>query len=98
MANPVVNKTHFTVEEWLALEESSPVRHEFYFGEIFSMAGGTTVHNLINGNIFSAIRPFARKTGCRVFFADVKLELIENKYYVYPDIIYTCHPEDKEFC
>lgn len=96
MANPQVNKTQYTFEEWLELEESSGTRHEFYFGEVFSMAGGTTVHNLINGNIFSAIRPFARKADCRVFFADVKLELIEKKYYVYPDIIYTCHADDKE--
>lgn len=52
MANPIINKTYHTFEEWIELEEVSSVRHDFYFGEIFAMAGGTTVHNLINGNIF----------------------------------------------
>lgn len=58
--------------------------------------GGTTQHNLISGNIFAALRPFARKSDCRVFFADVKLELLEKKYYVYLDIMYTCNAADKQ--
>jgi Uma2 family endonuclease len=95
MANPIADKVHHTFEEWLALEDTSSERHEYYYGEVFAMAGGTTAHNLISGNIFSSLRLFARKTDCRVFFADVKLELVENKYYVYPDVLYTCHSEDK---
>ncbi len=96
MANPKIDTPHHTFEKWLELEEVSPVRHEFYFGEVFSMAGGTTNHNLINGNIFASLRAFARKSDCRVFIADVKLELVEKKYYVYPDIIYTCNKDDKQ--
>jgi Uma2 family endonuclease len=96
MANPIANKTRHSFEEWLELEETSDCRHEFYFGEVFAMAGGTTQHNLINGNIFAALRPFARLSDCRVFFADVKLELVAKKYYVYPDIMYTCHSVDKQ--
>ena len=96
MANPIVDKNQHTFEEWLELEEVSSVRHEFYFGEVFAMAGGTTNHNLINGNIFASLRTFARQADCRVFIADVKLELVEKKYYVYPDVIYTCNQEDKQ--
>lgn len=79
MANPIVDKNQHTFEEWLELEEVSSIRHEFYFGEVFAMAGGTTNHNLINGNIFASLRTFARKSDCRVFIADVKLELVEKK-------------------
>lgn len=96
MANPIVDKNQHTFEEWLELEEVSTVRHEFYFGEVFAMAGGTTNHNLITGNIFASLRTFARKSDCRVFIADVKLELVEKKYYVYPDVIYTCNQDDKQ--
>lgn len=96
MANPIVDKNQHTFEEWLEMEEVSSVRHEFYFGEVFAMAGGTTNHNLINGNIFASLRIFARKSDCRVFIADVKLELVEKKYYVYPDVIYTCNQDDKQ--
>ncbi len=96
MANPIADKTHYSFEEWIELDEVSPVRHEYYFGEVFAMAGGTTVNNLICGNIYTSLRPFARKTDCRVFFADVKLELVAKKYYAYPDIIYTCDTGDKQ--
>ena len=37
----------YTAEEYFALEAHSEVRHEFFDGEVFAMAGGTKSHNLI---------------------------------------------------
>ncbi len=34
----------YTYAEYVALEEHSPVRHEFIGGEIYAMAGGTPAH------------------------------------------------------
>lgn len=96
MANPIANKTHYTFEEWLELEEKSPVRHEFYFGEIFVMAGGTINHNRIVNNVSALLRPFARGAGCEYFTENIKLELASANYYVYPDIMYTCHDQDRK--
>lgn len=46
---------HYTVEEYLALEEASEIRHEFYEGEIFAMAGASLPHNRIIGNGYRAL-------------------------------------------
>lgn len=34
------SQRRFTIAEYLALEEDSLEKHEFYQGEIFAMAGG----------------------------------------------------------
>jgi hypothetical protein len=35
---------HYSFKDYLAVEESNPVRHEFLDGEIYAMAGGTILH------------------------------------------------------
>lgn len=37
---------HYTPAEYFALEEQSELRHEFFDGEVFAIAGGTKSHNL----------------------------------------------------
>jgi len=34
---------HYTIEEYLVVEAMSPVRNEYFDGEILAMAGGTTI-------------------------------------------------------
>ena len=45
VANQPKHQKLYTIEEYLALEEKSEVRHEFYNGEIYAMAGRTINHN-----------------------------------------------------
>jgi Uma2 family endonuclease len=85
-------KTLISFEDYLEFEQSSDVRHEFVDGFLFAMAGASDPHNLIAGNIFSALRVAARGTACRVFQSDMKV-LANGKGY-YPDVILTCHPDD----
>lgn len=90
-------KTQFyTFEEYLDLEKFSAFKHEFYQGEVFAMAGGTLNHNQLALNIAFVLRQKIREKNksCRVFSGDVKLEFIKNEYYVYPDVMMTCHPMD----
>lgn len=34
-----------SIEEYLAMEDNAEVKHEYYQGEIFAIAGGTVPHN-----------------------------------------------------
>ncbi len=86
-------KKHYTVEEYFALEETSEIRHEFFNGEIFAMAGTTLNHSRIASNIEFALRN-QRKQHCDVFRESVKLEAIKDFYYPYPDVMLTCNPFD----
>lgn len=83
-----------SVEDYLAFEESSEVRHEYVGGEIHAMAGESVAHNTIAGNVFAVLRTKLRGGPCRVFFENVKLRLQvagEDIFY-YPDVVVSCHP------
>ncbi len=43
-AQPVVK---YTLAQYLAFEEQSETKHEYYAGEIFAMAGASPAHNRI---------------------------------------------------
>jgi Uma2 family endonuclease len=94
MGHAQVEEKKYTVEEYLQLEEKSEIRHEFYDGEIFAMAGTTMNHNRIVGRIRSYLEGVFIPKGCDVFAENVKVEVIRNFYYPYPDVIVTCAPED----
>jgi Uma2 family endonuclease len=81
-----------TVEDYLKLEESATVRHEYVGGEIFAMVGATKRHNRIIGNIFGRLWEAARGGGCRVYSESVKLRLADDSIY-YPDVMVACGPE-----
>jgi Uma2 family endonuclease len=79
-----------TFEEYMVCEELNEIRHEFYKGEVFAMAGASKVHNIIIMNFSSFWNKQIRKRGCHLYAENVKLELIKNQYYVYPDLMMTC--------
>ena len=84
-----------TVEEYLAFEDASSVRHEYVDGYIYAMTGGSLRHNYIAFNIASQLRAAARGGPCRVFINDVKVRVGESKFY-YPDVVVVCGPVDMD--
>lgn len=82
-----------TIEEYLAFEEQSDIRHEYVGGEIHAMAGASERHQLIAFNIATEMREAARKRGCRIILTDVKLRVARDVVY-YPDIMVVCDPDD----
>lgn len=91
-----IEKRKYTYAEYLQLEHDTQIRHEFWNGEVFAMAGGTGNHNRIGLKIASILSAKFEPLGCKVFFNDVKLELQEENYYVYPDVILTCDKDDND--
>jgi Uma2 family endonuclease len=83
------NPTRISVEDYIAGELQSDVRHEYLWGVVYAMAGGSTDHNTIAGNIFAALRQHVRGGPCQVFFVDVKvrLRIAEEDVFYYPDIM-----------
>jgi Uma2 family endonuclease len=77
-----------TLEEYLAFEERSTVKHEYVAGEAYAMPGVTTRHNLITLNLARHLHVTARARGCYVFATDVKLKVADRVYY--PDVMVAC--------
>lgn len=86
---------YITPEQYLALEEKSPVKHEYINGYIYAMAGASDPHITVTGNIFTLIRNHIRGSGCRVFFTDMKTRIEAINRFYYPDVMVTCDERDK---
>ena len=71
-------KSYLTPEEYLQLESSSEIKHEYFDGEIFAMAGATDTHVTIALNIAVLLRSHLRGSACRVYISDMKVQ-IESK-------------------
>lgn len=85
----------YTPAEYFALEEQSEVRHEYFEGEVFAMAGGTKAHNLLAKAMMNGLDAALLGRRCQVFIGDVRVVITENRHYVYPDVVVSCDPEDE---
>lgn len=87
VSNPI--QQYWTVEEYLAYEQETDIRHEYIDGEIFAMAGGTENHSLITGNSYTEISYQLRGSSCRAYTSDLRAKISDIKY-VYPDFSVVC--------
>lgn len=80
-------KRHYTLEEYLQLEEKATYKSEYRNDEIVSMTGGTTDHNKIALN-FAATLKFALKgQNYDIYIGDVRLWIPQYRQYTYPDVM-----------
>ena len=84
----------YSYTEYIQLENTSREKHDFYYGEVFNMAGGTKLHNEIVNEVFFCLRNKSKKKECKIYTENVKLELEQNNFYVYPDLMLTCNEAD----
>ncbi len=85
-------KRHYTIDEYFAVEVMSPVRNEYYDGEILAMAGGSANHNRISRNVLLALEPKLREgRGCESLGSDTRI-LAPSGLYTYPDVVVICGP------
>ena len=89
------SNTDLSPEDYLELENRSDIRHEYIDGEIYAMAGTGGIHNIISGNFYMALRNHVQNSGCRVYFADLKVKLNEGSRFYYPDLLVTCDERDE---
>lgn len=85
-------KSYLSVEDYLAGEKESRIRHEYVYGQVYAMAGTSDRHNLIAGNIYARLSDHLEDAApCAPFISDMKVEVDENNYY-YPDVVVACDP------
>jgi Uma2 family endonuclease len=83
----------YTEEEYLAMEEQSQEKHEFYNGKMIAMPGGTATHNLIATNIATGLTIALEKSlqeNFLVFNSDMKIHIARIASFVYPDAVVVC--------
>ena len=75
--------------DYLAREQTSDIKHEFYGGEIFAMSGGTFAHGHLAARCISLLD---RTLGgpCRVGSSDVRIFVPDANEACYPDASIIC--------
>lgn len=83
-----------TAADYLAWEEEQPEKSEYVRGEIFAMVGASQRDVTIAGNVFASLHQALDGTPCRAYVSDIKLRVLEDEAYFYPDVLVTCDPAD----
>jgi len=83
-------KRYITEEEYLAMEEQSLEKHEYYAGEVFAKSGTKVPHNIIAINLLGDIATHLRGKSCKPFHSDQRIYIEKNGLFTYPDISIVC--------
>jgi Uma2 family endonuclease len=84
----LAHQVRYTYAEYVLLEKYSNVKHEFWDGQMYAMAGGTLEHGVISGNAFASLHAQLRAR-CRVVGSDVRI-LTATGLATYPDTTVIC--------
>ncbi|MEZ5537436.1 MAG: Uma2 family endonuclease [Thiolinea sp.] len=78
-----------SVEDYLAGEQHSDIRHEYVDGVAYAMAGGSVNHNLIGGNVYRLLANHLLDQSCTPFTGDMLLRTTQTRFH-YPDVAVFC--------
>lgn len=83
-----------SVEDYLAGELESPIKHEYLGGVVYAMAGARNLHNVIARNILGELYQRLRGKRCQPHNSDTKIRIVlprQVRFY-YPDTSVVCRP------
>lgn len=98
----------YTIEEYVRLEESSPIKHEYIKGEIrvmgggieidgrVVMGGGTIAHARISMKIGRLLGNQLEGRPCEAYSSDARLRVLAADLITYPDVVVGCGPVEQD--
>jgi Uma2 family endonuclease len=90
-----------SVEDYLAGELVSPIKHEYVGGVVYAMAGAIIRQNRIATNTLGSLHARLRGRPCEPFNSDtkVRVRLPHQTRFYYPDAMVVCesNPENDSF-
>ncbi len=87
---------YFSPDEYLQIEEQSPIKHEYINGCLYAMVGVSQNHNLISLKLSSALLQHTQGSSCLVFMSDIKVRIEQRNRFFYPDVAVSCDARDRE--
>jgi Uma2 family endonuclease len=79
-----------TEEEFLALERTSEVKHEFFRGKVFEMAQANPDHSLISANSICHLGNLLRSLGYQVYDGNLFVKVEATGLLTHPDVTVVC--------
>lgn len=95
MAATAAKLDYITVEDYLAGEEVSEVKHEYVDGQVYAMAGGKINHNRIARNVSAYLWNHLRGQPCEPLSGDMLIKTL-GKRFRYPDVVVVCENDPSE--
>jgi Uma2 family endonuclease len=77
----------YSLEEYIKLDETGTLRHEFYKGKLFAMPGETLLHNEICIRLLMRLTAVLQPKGWKTYIESVKVKIENEEIYLYPDIV-----------
>lgn len=93
---PLAVRHRYAFSDYVDLEEASNVRHEYFRGEIYAMAGGTPDHAALCLAFGAELRDKLRGGRCRAFGADLRIRVLACGLATYPDVSVVCGPLERD--
>jgi Uma2 family endonuclease len=92
-------RQRFTFDEYVRLEDASEIKHEYFDGTVYAMAGGGPEHAAIAANVIRLLGTAIEGKRCRVFTSDLRVRVVATGLATYPDATVVCgtlelDPED----
>lgn len=84
---PDVIPTRLTLDEYRAMEENNPERHEYRNGEIVTMSGGSEIHSAIASNFLIYLGFLLRNTDFRLYSSDLRVWIPDFQCGTYTDLM-----------
>ncbi len=79
--------------EYLVMEETANVRHEFFQGQILAMSGGTFNHAVLSGQVYFALKTKLRDQTCQPLNSEMRVHTPVG-LDTYPDVSVYCGPPE----
>lgn len=94
------SRPRLTFEEYCQIEAASAVRHEFWDGQAWAMAGGSREHAALAANVVALLATALRNVPCQVHTSDLRIRVLATGLATYPDVSVICgraevDPEDR---
>src|SRR5947209_19051874 len=101
--NQVSDGLYMTVEQYLALDESSDAKYEYLDGYVFlvrppssayddqavNIAVGSVAHAALGARMASLLDQALADSDCVVFTSDARMKVVDRQYF-YPDLTVAC--------
>jgi Uma2 family endonuclease len=86
-----------SIDDYLAGELVSPIKHEYLGGFVYAMAGARNAHNVIAVNIVASLHTRLRGNKCRPYNSDTKIRVrLPQVRFYYPDASVVCQPNPQD--
>lgn len=83
--------SRISVDDYLAFEQTSKIRHDLVDGCLYAMTGASDRHEELTANLLAILHSHLKGSGCRVYGSNLKIRIGDD--FLYPDLFVRCATE-----